>query len=520
MSYHRAFVAALQRSSRSIVCWAGVVGLVGLAASSTAWAQESGRLAPLPIAVRQLPKLLVVTNEIDAGKGGEEGGVAGAGTCPQQISAYTNSNFGPGSYILQGGFAEGESAAVSFTISPDDFPLRIDLSEMIFGTSGAMVQTTTEWNWTVWEGYPNDGIIVAQYGSLQGDLPQIIMPPGTNGVNVQVTVDPGDPEQIVVTDNGSHTFSVGYTITKHNQQTQNPCIVEPPSCCNAFPATDVGGLASSTGNWLYALNCGPPPIFCPSGWKKFSQLGLCQPSGDWVIRVTWTSYNCTSAPTGACCLSDFCIDATEAECIAEGGTYQGDGTVCQAGTCLPPPTTAPCCFPATSGCLDLEPALCASAGGVPGQVGDLCVNTTCFPKGACCLPDGTCADELSPEECSALSGTYQGNGSVCANVDCPEPLGACCFPTGFCLTLTEASCVLTGATWAGAGTTCDDQNANGMPDGCEPPAVTGDLNGDGHVDGADLGDLLSQWGTAGTADLNGDGVVNGADLGVMLANWG
>jgi FAD/FMN-containing dehydrogenase len=48
-----------------------------------------------------------------------------------------------------------------------------------------------------------------------------------------------------------------------------------------------------------------------------------------------------------------------------------------------------------------------------------------------------------------------------------------------------------------------------------------DLNGDGVVDGADLGALLSQWGAqGGPADLNGDGVVDGVDLGKMLAGWG
>jgi len=47
-----------------------------------------------------------------------------------------------------------------------------------------------------------------------------------------------------------------------------------------------------------------------------------------------------------------------------------------------------------------------------------------------------------------------------------------------------------------------------------------DLNGDGTVDGADLGILLGQWGGAGSADLNGDGVVDGADLGILLAAWG
>jgi hypothetical protein len=46
-----------------------------------------------------------------------------------------------------------------------------------------------------------------------------------------------------------------------------------------------------------------------------------------------------------------------------------------------------------------------------------------------------------------------------------------------------------------------------------------DLNGDGVVNGADLGALLSSWGGTGAADLDGDGVIGGADLGVLLSEW-
>lgn len=51
--------------------------------------------------------------------------------------------------------------------------------------------------------------------------------------------------------------------------------------------------------------------------------------------------------------------------------------------------------------------------------------------------------------------------------------------------------------------------------------VPGDVNGDGVVDGADLGILLSAWGECVecAADLNGDGVVDGADLGMLLSAW-
>jgi hypothetical protein len=61
-----------------------------------------------------------------------------------------------------------------------------------------------------------------------------------------------------------------------------------------------------------------------------------------------------------------------------------------------------------------------------------------------------------------------------------------------------------------------DADANGILDACE--AVIGDLDGDGLVNGADLGVLLGSWGTAG-GDLNADGATDGADLGILLGNW-
>jgi len=52
------------------------------------------------------------------------------------------------------------------------------------------------------------------------------------------------------------------------------------------------------------------------------------------------------------------------------------------------------------------------------------------------------------------------------------------------------------------------------------PDCIGDLNGDGVVDGADLGILLAMWNEDGIADFDGDGLINGADLGTLLAAWG
>lgn len=63
------------------------------------------------------------------------------------------------------------------------------------------------------------------------------------------------------------------------------------------------------------------------------------------------------------------------------------------------------------------------------------------------------------------------------------------------------------------------------PDGDGPAddqdACLGDLNGDGKVDGADMGLMLGAWGTDDPrADLDGNGDVNGADLGLLLGAWG
>jgi len=53
------------------------------------------------------------------------------------------------------------------------------------------------------------------------------------------------------------------------------------------------------------------------------------------------------------------------------------------------------------------------------------------------------------------------------------------------------------------------------------PPCPADLDGNGQVDGGDLGMLLGVWGTGtGPADFNGDGRVDGSDLGTLLGAWG
>ncbi len=69
-----------------------------------------------------------------------------------------------------------------------------------------------------------------------------------------------------------------------------------------------------------------------------------------------------------------------------------------------------------------------------------------------------------------------------------------------------------------------DTNGNGVPDACEVLTCAHvDLFRDSNINGADLGILLSQWGSAQpqtVSDINRDGAVDGVDLGLLLSFWG
>ena len=78
---------------------------------------------------------------------------------------------------------------------------------------------------------------------------------------------------------------------------------------------------------------------------------------------------------------------------------------------------------------------------------------------------------------------------------------------------------------------CPDTNGDGVVDGTDLGYLLGvwgtsdpaaDFNGDGVVGCFDQEYLLGNWGNCETcpADLNNDGTVNGSDLGILLGNWG
>jgi hypothetical protein len=158
--------------------------------------------------------------------------------------------------------------------------------------------------------------------------------------------------------------------------------------------------------------------------------------------------------TGACCLSNgSCTTTSQADCAAQGGTYQGDASVCANVEC--PPAPGACCLAAGGCTTTVNQIVCISLGGTWQGAGTTCGNANCpQPPGACCLPNGTCTSVADAAACTAQGGTFQGAGTECADVTCPQPTGACCLPDGQCIQTDQASCATQGGTFNGVGMSC------------------------------------------------------------------
>jgi len=434
------------------------------------------------------------------------------GACPPETVSHSDSDFGAGQYVVQAGFAQGEAAAQSWTLPLDRFPLRFDSAEILFATSNATQATTTEWGVEIFEGTPTNGSLLASFQSDDVILPHLTMPPGTSGTIIQFLIDPDDPDQIYISDNGTHAYTVAFRVIAHNTP-GSPCISSPPTSSNAFPTTDISGLASPSGNWIDMVT----GAFCVCGvnWNTFQQLpSICTPSGDWVLRSTYTPFGCAAA-SGACCLPDgSCETTTEDACLLDGGSYEGDNTDCGSINC-PQPIGA-CCVADSGNCIDSEAEICFAFGGI-WNYGETCDDFICFPEGACCLLDGSCVDNMNPEDCTAAGGIFRGDGTLCDTEDCPAPLGWCCTATGDCFNIEEADCLAFGGLWGTPGSTCDD------PDACEEDnPCPEDIDGSGDVNVDDALAILSDWGSldGGSSDVTGDGVVDVNDLLAVIAAWG
>lgn len=245
--------------------------------------------------------------------------------CVQAAKTYSTFDFTSGGLaIVQAGMAQTEMEAASYVLTAADFPVRLDAAQSVWGTQNATVTTTTQWSLFVWEGLPSTGTVIISVQSDGISIPHLVLPPGTNASVVEVDFLPDAPDNIIIPDNGTHTFSIGFRIDHHNQQTGNPCTVAPPSCCNAFPTVDTGGLQFSPNNWLYGVNCGA--FGCPAngGWATFAALpAFCRPSGDWNLRAVYLPSYATAEVPGITCndgIDNDCdgfADCDDSNCAAD-----------------------------------------------------------------------------------------------------------------------------------------------------------------------------------------------------------
>jgi hypothetical protein len=331
----------------------------------------------------------------------------------------------------------------------------------------------------------------------------------------------------------------------------NPCYIatnapgcEDPSCCvpvcNVDPACCVIGwdtacvqtalglcdLAPSCGtsaNDCFAAGVGPgcsdvecceticalAPSCCQAEWDAFCASNanlLCEggppdpPSGCGISENDcFTVSQFPGCADEACCetVCDtdlFCCNtAWDLLCV------QGAQSLCDGGVTVPPEA----CTTATNGCLEV---------GGPGCEDTGCCQFVCAQDPLCCILawDAICVaaaeDVCIPTEpqqsvcgesshaCTDLGGPGCADSTCCAMV--------CSFVPDCCNTSWDAMCVDLALR------------------GCVLPGP-GDFNGDGSVNGFDLGVLLASWGPCSgcNADLDGSGNVDGGDLAFLLSIW-
>lgn len=402
----------------------------------------------------------------------QQGGVAGV-ACGETTHADPDAFLQGATVTVEAGFGEGDIAWAQYQVPPASFPVRIDVMEFLLVKPNASADVVVEWSLLVWDGPPLGGVGLPIFTaeSIGAVIPTARIPPGIDALLIQIVVDPDDPEPIVINnDTGQNSFTVGFRIDQHNAPSSNPCFFGPDPQNNAFPAVDLT-LPSLTGNWLTGLES----CFICGGTNSFATLDttFCRPTGDWLIRTT---FSCTLE--GACCDVDaVCSDnMSDLICVEQGGTFMGGESLCSAVTC-PMPVGA-CCVNAPSGpsCGDgLAEVLCEGFSGIYMGNGAQCLTIDCTP-GACCLPDGSC-DDMIELECDRAAGLFRGTNSECAlTFDCPEPRGSCCAGTVCVPDQAVSFCEAIGV-FNGIGTTCDANTCL-----CPAATITASDPPDGTVD--------------------------------------
>jgi hypothetical protein len=333
----------------------------------------------------------------------------------------------------------------------------------------------------------------------------------------------------------------------------------PGLCDKPNPCPGVGDCCSDNGTpgcddqSCCELICGQDPFCCDTSWD-----GICADAAIVECEVC-------APPTGACCIDFECSTQTQADCLAQGGEYFGDGESCAPGICDKPnpcPGDGDCCSDnGTPGCDDGEccelicsqdsfccetswDSICADAANDQCAV---CIpEPVCPGEGSCCTPNGTPGCDV-PDCCELICGQdpfccevewdqicvdQAVEASPCGSIFCDPPPppcpgeGDCCEANGTpgcddadcCTLVCLADPFCCDTAWddvcaAAAIATCEEC----IP---EPDPCPEDITGDGVIDSADLNDLLFAFGMSGDGDVDGDGDTDSQDLNLLLFLFG
>lgn len=176
---------------------------------------------------------------------------------------------------------------------------------------------------------------------------------------------------------------------------------------------------------------------------------------------------CAAPILGACCYGD--STCAEVEATACSGSYQGNGTTCDAGL-----TCGGCCDGAT--CALTVAGTCA---GTYQGAGSACSPNPCAVAsvGACCTGT-TCVDGTSTSACALLGGEYQGDDQTCATNPCDAESRACCFAGERCVVMNRDECDAMGGDRQGGGSTCSNRPCAAIGSCCLGTSCVPDSNHD------------------------------------------
>ena len=144
----------------------------------------------------------------------------------------------------------------------------------------------------------------------------------------------------------------------------------------------------------------------------------CQGAGEtFFVGQTCAQVTCP-APTGACCNgTGGCLDGQEQTYCENDltGIYAGNGTTCAQDVCF----LGACCMP-TGECLQHVEAQCLAEGGTFQGIGTSCDPNPCpQPTGACCISAQTCVDGQTYANCTSWPGEWAGPFTQCFADLCP-----------------------------------------------------------------------------------------------------